>query len=81
MQIAESIIYFIIAGLCEIGGGYLVWLWLREGANIWFGIFGAINFSSLLNYSHSSTRKFWTSICSIRRRIYSNGHTMGMAGR
>ena len=25
-----SIIYFLLAGLCEIGGGYLVWLWLRE---------------------------------------------------
>jgi small multidrug resistance family-3 protein len=25
------IFYFIIAGLCEIGGGHLVWLWLREG--------------------------------------------------
>lgn len=21
---------FFLAGLCEIGGGYLVWLWLRE---------------------------------------------------
>jgi small multidrug resistance family-3 protein len=42
MQVIESIIYFIIAGLCEIGGGYLVWLWLREGASIWFGVFGAI---------------------------------------
>jgi len=42
MQILESIFYFILAGLCEIGGGYLVWLWLREGASIWFGIFGAI---------------------------------------
>lgn len=22
---------FILAGLCEIGGGYLVWGWMREG--------------------------------------------------
>ncbi len=42
MQIAESLLYFILAGLCEIGGGYLVWLWLREGASIWFGVFGAV---------------------------------------
>ncbi len=26
---------FLFAGLCEIGGGYLVWLWLRED-NGWF---------------------------------------------
>ncbi|MGH9977723.1 MAG: YnfA family protein, partial [Nitrososphaeraceae archaeon] len=25
-----SLLFFFIAGLCEIGGGYLVWLWLRE---------------------------------------------------
>jgi hypothetical protein len=35
MLIAKSILYFILAGLCEIGGGYLVWLWLREGKNTW----------------------------------------------
>lgn len=27
----ESLGLFALAGLCEIGGGYLVWLWLREG--------------------------------------------------
>ena len=26
-----TIILFILAGVAEIGGGYLVWLWLREG--------------------------------------------------
>ena len=26
-----SLFFFFLAGLCEIGGGYLVWLWLREG--------------------------------------------------
>ena len=31
MIIAKSITYFIVAGLCEIGGGYMIWLWLREG--------------------------------------------------
>ena len=41
MEIAKSLFYFVLAGLCEIGGGYLVWLWLREGKNIWFAIFGA----------------------------------------
>lgn len=37
----KSIIYFILAGLCEIGGGYLVWLWLREGKSVWYGLAGA----------------------------------------
>ncbi len=42
MILAKSITYFIMAGLCEIGGGYLVWLWLREGKPISHGIFGAV---------------------------------------
>ena len=26
-----AILLFILAGIGEIGGGYLIWLWLREG--------------------------------------------------
>jgi small multidrug resistance family-3 protein len=33
---------FIVAGLAEIGGGYLIWLWLREGRSIWMGAVGAL---------------------------------------
>lgn len=33
---------FILAGLAEIGGGYLIWLWLREGKSIWYGGLGSI---------------------------------------
>jgi small multidrug resistance family-3 protein len=29
-------------GLCEIGGGYLVWLWLREGKSVWLAVLGAL---------------------------------------
>ena len=25
-----SIFIFLLAGLCEIGGGYLIWLWLGK---------------------------------------------------
>nr|WP_242455817.1 YnfA family protein [Dissulfurispira thermophila] len=39
---AKSMLLFILAGLCEIGGGYLVWLWLREGRGIWVALIGAI---------------------------------------
>jgi len=40
--IIKSIGYFLLAGLCEIGGGYLVWLWLREGKPISYGFVGSI---------------------------------------
>ena len=35
-----SLFFFFIAGLCEIGGGYLVWLWLRESYSWIFGVLG-----------------------------------------
>lgn len=38
---AKSLVYFLAAGTCEIGGGYLVWLWLREGKAIWYALCGA----------------------------------------
>ena len=42
MLVTRSMLYFLLAGLCEIGGGYLVWLWLREGKSIWLAAVGAL---------------------------------------
>lgn len=42
MEIIKSIFYFILAGIFEIGGGYLIWIWLRDGKSFWYGITGAI---------------------------------------
>lgn len=39
-MILQSLFYFILAGLCEIGGGYLLWLWLREGKGLTVAIAG-----------------------------------------
>jgi small multidrug resistance family-3 protein len=39
---ARSILLFFVAGLCEIAGGYLVWVWLREGRGWWIGVLGAM---------------------------------------
>jgi len=33
---------FVVAGLCEIGGGYLVWGWLREGRPLPWVVLGAL---------------------------------------
>lgn len=40
MIFLRSIAIFILAGFCEIGGGYLVWLWLKEGKSIYLGFLG-----------------------------------------
>jgi small multidrug resistance family-3 protein len=42
MSVAHSVALFLMAGLCEIGGGYLVWQWWRNGANWSIGLIGAI---------------------------------------
>lgn len=36
MEIARSLFFFLLAGLCEIGGGYLMWLCIREGRGLAF---------------------------------------------
>ena len=42
MKILLSVGIFVLAGLCEIGGGYLVWLWLRDGKSWWMGLLGGV---------------------------------------
>ncbi|HEY7535822.1 MAG TPA: YnfA family protein [Thermodesulfobacteriota bacterium] len=42
MLIFKSTFLFIIAGICEIGGGYLVWLWLRESKSFLLGVTGGL---------------------------------------
>jgi len=39
--IAASVFFFVLAGLLEIGGGYLMWQWLRGGHSLWLGAAGA----------------------------------------
>ncbi len=33
---------FVLAGLCEIGGGYLVWGWMRESRPLTWVVLGAL---------------------------------------
>ncbi|ADR20628.1 hypothetical protein MATR_17470 [Marivirga tractuosa] len=42
LAIIKSISLFVLAGLCEIGGGYMVWLTLREEKPWWVGVLGGI---------------------------------------
>lgn len=42
IEIVRSIILFVIAGLAEIGGGWLVWQWLREGRSLAWGLVGGV---------------------------------------
>lgn len=38
----QAIVLFLMAGLAEIGGGYLIWQWLREGKPAYWGLIGGV---------------------------------------
>ena len=40
MALIKSIVFFLLAGLCEISGGYMLWKALKENQPIWIGILG-----------------------------------------
>ena len=40
--VVASLALFALAGLCEIGGGYLMWSWWRNGASWLVGLSGAL---------------------------------------
>ena len=42
MDAIRAVALFVAAGVAEIGGGYLVWRWLREGSSWWIGCLGAL---------------------------------------
>jgi small multidrug resistance family-3 protein len=39
---AKTLLVFFLSGLLEIGGGYLVWIWLNEGRPAWVGGVGGV---------------------------------------
>jgi small multidrug resistance family-3 protein len=42
MAFIKSFLLFILAGLFEIFGGYLIWQWLKNDKPFWWGIIGGI---------------------------------------
>lgn len=36
----RALLLFVVAAFLEIGGGYLVWIWLRNNRSVWLGIAG-----------------------------------------
>jgi small multidrug resistance family-3 protein len=42
VAVVKALALFAFAGLAEIGGGYLVWQWLREGKGILLGVAGGV---------------------------------------
>ena len=40
-NMVRSLTLFVIAGICEIGGGWLMWKWLRDHRPLSWGLTGA----------------------------------------
>lgn len=38
----QSVLLFLVAGVCEISGGWLVWQWLRGDKGISWGLVGGV---------------------------------------
>ena len=43
ITLLRSVALFLSAGFLEIAGGYMVWLWLREGRSGWLALLGGIS--------------------------------------
>lgn len=42
VETAKSLFFLLMAGLCEIGGGYLIWQFIREGRPFTYEMLGAM---------------------------------------
>lgn len=38
----QTVGLYILAGLAEIGGGWLIWQWLRNGRSVGWGLLGGV---------------------------------------
>lgn len=52
MSVIKVMSIFVLAGLCEIGGGYLIWIWLKNEKSVWYGVAGAV---LLISYGFVAT--------------------------
>ena len=76
-RLVQSFGLFILAGLCEIGGGYLVWQWWRNGASQWDRIFWVWLARLFLTGTGVSERR----LRDATRREPGEGRRAGEAGR
>ena len=42
LNLLRSIALFVLAGVCEIGGGWMMWKCLRDNRPGWWGFVGAL---------------------------------------
>ena len=78
MSLPVSIGLFMLAGLCEIGGGYLVWLSLRGGKPLWSALNRRHDSHPLWHYPHLAACAFRTGVRGIWWSVYRPVATLGV---
>jgi len=41
-SVVRSVSLFVVAGVCEIGGGWLMWKSIKDGRPAWWGVLGGL---------------------------------------
>jgi small multidrug resistance family-3 protein len=72
---------FVIVAVAEIGGGYLVWQWLRERKKNWLWIDWRFHTVSIWSNPNISAFKFWQGVCWLWWNICGHGNFMGSDNR
>jgi small multidrug resistance family-3 protein len=42
LNVLRSLSLFVVAGVCEIAGGWMIWKWARDGWPGWWGLLGGV---------------------------------------
>jgi hypothetical protein len=81
MDILRAMLLFILAGLAEIGGGWLVWQWLRTGWGLSWGLLGgAVLFLYGVLPTLQTEPALWPDICGLRWHLCYLIDFMGLLG-
>ena len=82
MPYIRTLALFVVAGLAEIGGGWLVWKWLRDGKSLWLGLLGGV---ILFAYGVIPTLQkgtgLWPGLCRLWRHLYYSLNRLGAGVR
>ncbi|MDO8929247.1 MAG: hypothetical protein Q7W54_09700 [Bacteroidota bacterium] len=81
MEVLKSISIFILAGLCEIGGGYLLWLWLKEDKPLWIGLIGLLVLGLYGVVATLQSANFGRVYAAYGGIFHRFGHSLGMESR
>ena len=68
VEVASTIVVFFFAALLEIGGGYLVWKWLRDHKGKILGLVGGLilfSYGIVMTLQPADFGKVYATICKL----------------